>query len=631
MTTKVPWPSTSPQTQHDVKYLVVTGGTISGLGKGTAISSIGVVLKAMGLRVTAMKIDPYLNVDAGTMSPLEHGEVYVLDDGGEADLDLGNYERFLDLTLSSRHSLTSGKIYESVIKNERKGNYLGKTVQMVPHITDAIQNWIMGVGALPSDGSGQQPQVCLVELGGTVGDIESAVYTEALQQLQFRVGQENFLMAHVGFVPIIGATETGEQKTKPAQHGVKLLREAGIKPDIILCRSGRPIEAATRKKLSLFCQVPPEGIVSLHDLPNIFHVPLLLQEQGVGDLICKHFRLKPNDAPSPVLPLVCAALPSEALSTLLGDWRFLAERADKCQEEVTIAVVGKYTALEDAYTSVVKALKHASVEAGLDLTVNWVDSEDLEMNTKAKSPAKYDKAWSTVKTAGGVLVPGGFGSRGIEGKVLAAGYCRSNGKPYLGICVGLQTAVIEFARNAVGWPEANSTEFNESTPHPVVIFMPESSLEVMGGTMRLGSRATIVRDRESLGCKLYGGQHVVYERHRHRYEVNPAVVPAFEANGLRFSGQDDKGQRMEMCEIQEHPFFFACQYHPEYLSRPARPSPPFLGLLLAAGGHLQERLKVDGGFLRLGAGFDREPRSANQVSELDANCRRRTLSRNGSG
>jgi CTP synthase len=623
--------TTSAREEEKVKFLVVTGGTISGLGKGTAISSIGVVLKALGMRVTAMKIDPYLNVDAGTMSPLEHGEVYVLDDGGEADLDLGNYERFLDLTLTSRHSLTSGKIYDHVIKNERKGNYLGKTVQMVPHVTDAIQNWIIGVGALAADGSNEKPQVCLVELGGTVGDIESAVYTEALQQLQFRVGRENFLMAHVGFVPVIGAT--GEQKTKPCQHGVKLLREAGIKPDLLLCRSERPIEDATRKKLSLFCQVPPEGVVSLHDLSNIFRVPLLLQKQGVGDLICKHFGLTPKKLPTPVLPLASAAplIASEVSGALLGDWRFIAERADNCQEEVTIALVGKYTALEDAYTSVIKALKHASVEAGLDLTINWVESADLEPNAKTGSPTKYDAAWSTVKAANGVLVPGGFGGRGIEGKILAANYCRLNGKPYLGICVGLQTAVIEFARNALGWTEAHSTEFNEATPHPVVIFMPESSLEVMGGTMRLGSRSTIVRDQESLGCKLYGGQRVVHERHRHRYEVNPACVPALEAEGLIFSGQDDKGQRMEMCEIAEHPFFFACQYHPEYLSRPARPSPPFLGLLLAASGRFDDRLKADGGFLRAGAGFMRAPHK--DASKEDSMRKRvtRTLVRNGSG
>mmetsp|Transcript_75471 Transcript_75471/g.209665 ORF Transcript_75471/g.209665 Transcript_75471/m.209665 type:complete len:642 (+) Transcript_75471:63-1988(+) len=594
-----------------VKYLVVTGGTISGLGKGTAISSIGVVLKAMGMRVTAMKIDPYLNLDAGTMSPLEHGECYVLDDGGEADLDLGNYERFLDLTLTSQHSLTSGKIYDRVIKNERLGNYLGKTVQMVPHITDAIKEWIIEVGSKSTDRTGMRPDVCLVELGGTVGDIESAVYTEALQQLQFSVGRENFLMAHVGFVPVMGAT--GEQKTKPCQHGVKVLREAGIKPDLLLCRSERPIEDATRKKLSLFCQVPPENVISVHDVSNTFRVPLLLNDQSVGQAICAHFGIVPGVARS--LSLGDAAVPPEARSSLLGDWRIVADRVDRCSVKTSIALVGKYTSLQDAYISVVKALKHAGVEAGVDLTIIWVESSDLEPNAQSLDSEKYEAAWRNLKRADGVLVPGGFGDRGIEGKILAAKFCRVSQKPYLGICVGLQTAVIEFARNVIGWQDANSMEFNEKTSHPVVVFMPEVSVTVMGGTMRLGSRATIVQDANSLGCKLYGGVSVVHERHRHRYEVNASIVPALEAAGMRFSGQDDRGQRMEMCEIPDHPFFFACQYHPEFKSRPATPSPPFLGLVLAAAGTFEQRLKEDGGVLRAGSGFARRPLAANSEKE----------------
>eukprot|EP00927_Polykrikos_kofoidii_P057188 TRINITY_DN51308_c0_g1_i1.p1 TRINITY_DN51308_c0_g1~~TRINITY_DN51308_c0_g1_i1.p1 ORF type:complete len:688 (+),score=125.52 TRINITY_DN51308_c0_g1_i1:116-2065(+) len=586
-----------------MKYLVVTGGTVSGLGKGTAISSIGVVLKGMGVRVTAMKIDPYLNVDAGTMSPLEHGEVYVVDDGGEADLDLGNYERFLSLELTSQHSLTSGKIYDHVIKSERKGNYLGKTVQMVPHVTDAIQDWIMEVAQKPVDGTGKRPQVCLIELGGTIGDIESAVYTEALQQLQFRVGRENFFAAHVGFVPVMGAT--GEQKTKPCQHSVKLLRMAGIKPDVLLCRSDRRVNDETRKKMSLFCQVADSCVVSLHDLSNIYRVPLLLQEQGVGEVICAHFGLLPATV-SPVLPLSDASLGSQSRNVALGDWQVLADRVDACCREISIALVGKYTGLQDAYTSVVKALQHAAVEAGLRLVLVWVESSDLELNTREVESERYAAAWDCLKAADGVLVPGGFGHRGIEGKILAANFCRTSGKPYFGICVGLQIAVIEFARNVVGWSNADSTEFNEATPHPVVVFMPESSVTVMGGTMRLGSRATIIRDPKSMGCKLYAGRPVVYERHRHRYEVNASCVPAFEAAGLKFSGQDDRGQRMEMCEIPEHPFFFACQYHPEFKSRPACPSPPFLGLVLAAAGMLNQRIEEDGGVLRIGKGFERK-------------------------
>jgi len=625
-TVTVPFPGVERhfKTAQPVKYLVVTGGTISGLGKGTAISSMGVVLKSMGLRVTAMKIDPYLNVDAGTMSPLEHGEVYVLDDGGEADLDLGNYERFLDLTLTSKHSLTSGKVYDHVIKSERRGSYLGKTVQMVPHVTDAIQDWIVDVGALCTDGSGTPPEVCLVELGGTVGDIESAVYTEALQQLQFKVGHQNFLMAHVGFVPVMGAT--GEQKTKPCQHGVKLLREAGIKPDLLLCRSERPLEDPTRQKLSLFCQVPPEQVISLHDLSNVFRVPLLMQEQSLGRLICEHFGFKDRDfPPTPVLPLSDASLSIGARGVHLGDWQTIADRVDRCSQEVSIGLVGKYTALQDAYTSVIKALKHAAVEAGANLSICWIESSDLEPNTQANSPSKYEAAWSSLKSVDGVLVPGGFGDRGIEGKILAASFCRTGRKPYLGICVGLQTAVIEFAREVLGWRSANSTEFDEATAHPVVVFMPESSVTVMGGTMRLGSRATVINNSDTLGCRLYGGKPVVYERHRHRYEVNAACVPALEAEGMLFTGQDDRGQRMEMCEIKGHPFFFACQYHPEYKSRPARPSPPFLGLVLAAVGRLEERLEQDGGVLRAGAGFERK-----LADQVISPCRRR-LVRGGSG
>eukprot|EP00928_Gymnodinium_smaydae_P086963 TRINITY_DN71341_c0_g1_i1.p1 TRINITY_DN71341_c0_g1~~TRINITY_DN71341_c0_g1_i1.p1 ORF type:complete len:736 (+),score=194.30 TRINITY_DN71341_c0_g1_i1:105-2210(+) len=611
-----------------VKYLIVTGGTISGLGKGTAISSIGVVLKAMGLQVTAMKIDPYLNVDAGTMSPLEHGEVYVLDDGGEADLDLGNYERFLDLSLTSKHSLTTGKIYEHVIKNERKGNYLGKTVQMVPHVTDAIQEWILSVGSTPvADGSGacaadRKPEICLVELGGTVGELESAVYAEALQQLQYKVGRENFLMVHVGFVP----TVAGEQKTKPCQNGVRTLREAGLKPDLLLCRSELPLQEAARKKLSLFCQVAPEAVISMHDLSNTFKVPLLLNEQRVGQLVCKHFDIAPSSlSRAPALPLredFGGALSGAARSALLGDWKLIADRLDQCTERITIAVVGKYTALEDAYTSVVKALKHAAVEAGVDVKIVWVESSDLEPATKEADAKKFSSAWQAMKCADGVLVPGGFGDRGIEGKILAANFCRTKDKPFFGICVGMQTAVIEFARNVLDLEGANSTEFNASTAHPVVIFMPESSLSVLGGTMRLGSRATVIRDPASLGARLHAGQQLVHERHRHRYEVNAALVPALEAKGLIFSGQDENQERMEMVEIPEHPFFFACQYHPEYTSRPARPSPPFLGLVLAAAGRLEERIAQDGGVLRSGAGFSR---AVVNVNEPAGDACRKTL------
>lgn len=586
------------------KYVVVTGGTISGLGKGTTISSIGVVLKSYGLRVTAIKIDPYLNIDAGTMSPFEHGEVYVLDDGGEVDLDLGNYERFLELTLTSMHSITSGKIYDHVIKRERTGDYLGKTVQVVPHVTDAIQDWITNVSKKPVDQSGLPPQVCLVELGGTVGDIESAVYLEALQQFQFRVGPKNMLLAHLGFLPMMGAT--GEQKTKPCQHSVKLLREAGLKPDLLMCRSEQLIDEATKKKLSLFCQVKPERVISLHDISNLYRVPLVLVEQDVGKMICEHFGFPVAGSVSPTINLESVAMLESVRNDRLGDWRIIADRIDDATDEVTIAVVGKYTGNPDAYVSVIKALRHAALEAGFRLTVAWVDSSELEPNVQCLGTKRSEDAWKKLKSADGVLVPGGFGNRGIEGMIMTANYCRTSQTPFLGICVGFQTAVIEFARNELGWSGANSTEFDEGTPHPVVVFLPETSASVMGGTMRLGSRATILKDADSLTCKIYGGKPVIYERHRHRYEINTACVPALESHGLRFTGQDDRGQRMENCELRDHPFFVACQFHPEFKSRPARPAPLFLSLILASKGKLHERFKEDGGSLRLGAGLARK-------------------------
>jgi CTP synthase len=558
--------------------------------------------------VTAIKIDPYLNIDAGTMSPFEHGEVYVLEDGGEVDLDLGNYERFLDLTLTQSHSITSGKIFEQVIKRERTGHYLGKTVQMVPHVTDAIQDWILDVARRPVDRSGLRPQVCLIELGGTVGDLEIQVYLEALQQFMFKVGNENFIMAHVGMVPVMGAT--GEQKTKPCQHSVKLLREAGLKPDILLCRSEQHLEEPTRKKLSLFCQVPAECVISLHDISNIYRVPLLLAEQQLGQQICRRFGL-PNEATiAAVLSLdeqvAAAVLGPTMLQERLLDFNMLADRADACMDEVIVAIVGKYTGLHDSYISVIKALKHASTEAGLHLSIEWVESGDLEPNVQQLDHKRFDAAWWRLKNTHGVLVPGGFGDRGIEGKVLAANYCRSSNTPYLGISVGLQTAVIEFARSELGWENANSTEFDEATPHPVVVFMPEASATVLGGTMRLGTRNTVIKDPESLACKVYGGKTTIAERFRNRYEVNTACVAALEARGMRFTGQDERGQRMQIAELRGHPFYFSTQFHPEFQSRPSAPAPPFLGFVLASAKRLDRRLEEDGKVLRAGAGFERK-------------------------
>jgi len=592
-----------------VKYLVVTGGTVSGLGKGTAISSIGVLLRSHGIRVTAIKIDPYLNIDSGTMSPFEHGEVYVLEDGGEVDLDLGNYERFLDVTLTSSHSMTSGKIFEQVIKRERMGHYLGKAVSMVPHATDAIQDWLLDCGRKPVDASGATPQVCLVELGGTVGDIEGAVFLEALQQFTFKVGPDNILIAHVGMVPVMGAV--GEQKTKPCQHSVKLLREAGLKPDILLCRSEQQLEETTRKKLSLFCQVAPELVVSLHDISNIYRVPILLAEQRLGVHICRRLGLGAEHIIAPTMQFddaVWAFMGAESRESRLGDWRMIADRVDSCTDELVIAIVGKYTGLHDSYISVIKALKHAAIECALHLSIEWVESGDLEPNAQSVDQKRFDAAWWRLKNAHGVLIPGGFGDRGIEGKILAANYARLSSTPFLGISVGLQAAVIEFARSELGWENANSTEFEESTPHPVVVFMPEASATVMGGTMRLGVRTTVIKDPDSLAAKLYSGRQHVTERHRHRYEVNPACVPALESRGLRFTGQDERGQRMEIAELRTgHPFFFGCQFHPEFQSRPASPSPTVLGFVLASARRLEKRFEDDGGMLRVGSGFEKRP------------------------
>ena len=546
-----------------MKYVIVSGGVLSGIGKGVTASSLGVLLKSAGLRPTAIKIDPYLNTDAGTMSPFEHGEVFVLDDGGEVDLDLGNYERFLDVCLTRDNNLTTGKVYSKVLEAERRGDYLGKTVQVIPHITDTVQDWIEDVAHRPADGSEEEPDVCVIELGGTVGDIESAPFVEALRQFQFRVGSENCCFVHVSLVPVIGVV--GEQKTKPTQHTVKELRGLGITPDMLVCRSERPLEDDVREKLALFCHVSPEAVLSAHDVSNIYRVPLLLEEQGVSEMLSQKLGFGiPDSRP------------------LLDDWKAMADRVDNLSGDVHIAMVGKYTGLSDSYLSVIKALQHSSFEVGRKLVIDWIEASDLEHISEGKDESNHAEAWKILSQADGVLVPGGFGDRGIEGKILAAKYARENNTPYLGICLGLQTAVIEFCRNVLGWEGANSTEFDESTSHPVVVFMPEISKTHLGGTMRLGSRPTLFQVDECATRTLYSGASHVDERHRHRYEVNPAFIEDIEARGLKFVGKDDSGQRCEIFELADHPFFVATQYHPEFKSRPGRPSPPFLGLLQAA-------------------------------------------------
>lgn len=552
-----------------MKYVVVTGGVVSGLGKGVTASSIGVLLKSCGFRVTSIKIDPYLNTDAGTMSPFEHGEVFVLDDGGEVDLDLGNYERFLDIKLTRDNNITTGKIYQSVINKERKGDYLGKTVQVVPHITDAIQDWIERVANIPVDGKEGPADVCVIELGGTIGDIESMPFIEALGQFSYRVGPGNFCLVHVSLVPVLNVV--GEQKTKPTQHSVRGLRGLGLTPNILACRSSSRLEENVIEKLTRFCHIQASNIITLYDVPNIWHIPLILREQKAHEAILKELNLQ------------CVSQHPE-----LKVWITRAKLCDTLREPVRIAVVGKYTGLSDSYLSVSKALLHASVECAKKLVVDWVASSDLEDATAKRAPSAYEAAWNLLKGANGILVPGGFGDRGVQGKILAAKYARETNTPYLGICLGMQTAVIEYARSIMNLQDANSTEFDKDTKNQCVIFMPEGSTTHMGGTMRLGSRRTFFQTEDCKSSKLYGDVKYIDERHRHRYEVNPDMVMKLESAGLSFVGKDETGNRMEILELQTHPYYIGVQFHPEYKSWPGKPSPLFYGLIKASCGQLDD-------------------------------------------
>ena len=538
------------------------------------------MLQSIGLRVTSIKIDPYLNCDAGTMSPFEHGEVFVLNDGGEGDLDLGNYERFLGITLTRDHNITTGKVYQQVLQKERRGDYLGKTVQVVPHVTDAIQDWIEKIAHLCVEASdkkeddGRVADVCLIEVGGTVGDIESMVFLEALRQFQFRVGVENFCLVHVSLVPVLGSV--GEQKTKPTQHAIKELRSAGLSPDVIICRSSTELEPATKAKIGMFCQVSANHVLSVHDVSNIYHVPLLLAKQGAASILMSKLQLM-NRFREPDL----------------AAWSSMAHRVDNFQNLTRIALVGKYTGLQDSYLSVIKALKHASMKCDHDLEIEWIEAGDLELETKQQNPQQYEQAWRKLRAVDGIVCPGGFGDRGVDGKVLTAQYARENKVPYLGICLGMQVAVIEYARHVLQWADANSEEFDKQSTHQVVVFMPEINPNEMGGTMRCGERRTVLHEQEdptkrSLASYLYGKRTAILERHRHRYEVNPEVVAQIQAAGLNFVGTDDKGVRMQVVELDRdvHPFYLATQYHPEFKSHPTDPSPPFYGLILAATGML---------------------------------------------
>uniref|UniRef100_A0A8C3BGU1 CTP synthase n=1 Tax=Cairina moschata TaxID=8855 RepID=A0A8C3BGU1_CAIMO len=536
-----------------MKYILVTGGVISGIGKGIIASSIGTILKSCGLRVTAIKIDPYINIDAGTFSPYEHGEVFVLNDGGEVDLDLGNYERFLDINLYKDNNITTGKIYQHVINKERHGDYLGKTVQVVPHITDAVQEWVMNQAKVPVDDDRKEPQICVIELGGTIGDIEGMPFVEAFRQFQFKAKRENFCNIHVSLVPQPNAT--GEQKTKPTQNSVRALRGLGLSPDLIVCRSAKPIEMAVKEKISMFCHVEPEQVSTLLIVKYVGQSLLTIVKIGVIT-------------------------------------RYLVfVRYERLLKVCSIALVGKYTKLSDCYASVFKALEHSALAINHKLDLMYIDSTELERSTEVENSVKYHQAWHKLCKADGILVPGGFGIRGTEGKLQAISWARTKKKPFLGVCLGMQLAVVEFARNCLNWKDANSTEFDPDTKNPVVIDMPEHNPGDMGGTMRLGKRRTVFKTQNSILRKLYGDETFVEERHRHRYEVNPELTHSFEEKGLKFVGHDTEGNRMEIIELENHPYFVGVQFHPEFSSRPMKPSPPYLGLLLAATGTLNAYLQ----------------------------------------
>ncbi|KAM5493271.1 CTP synthase ura7 [Microsporum canis] len=533
------------------------------------------------MHVTSIKIDPYMNVDAGTMAPTEHGEVFVLNDGGEADLDLGNYERYLNVTLSRDNNITTGKMYKHVIEKERRGDYLGRTVQIVPHLTDAIQDWIERVARTPADDSNEEPDVCVIELGGTLGDIESAPFVEAMRQLRRRVGKNNFLQIHVSLVPVIH----GELKTKPTQQAIRDARSAGLSPDLIACRCERALDKATTDKIAMFCQVEPEQVIGVHDVASTYHVPLLLEQQGFLSQLRDILKVSDLTIPQTFI---------DKGQNTWKQWKALTTSQEHVYNTVNIALVGKYTSLHDSYLSVIKSLEHSAMACRRKLKITWIDSSNLEKAVSETNPEAFHKAWHDMCTADGILVPGGFGTRGTEGMVAAAHWARTKGKPYLGICLGMQIAVIEYARNVCGISHASSIEFDDHTSDPVIVFMPEIDQVNLGGTMRLGSRPTIFQDGSEWSKlrKLYGLDRAsIDERHRHRYEVNPEYIDTLQKGGLHFIGKDDKAERMEIIELKSHPWFVGVQFHPEYLSRVLAPSKPFLGLVATAAGVFDEIMK----------------------------------------
>ena len=550
------------------KYIFVTGGVVSSVGKGISVASIGRILKGRGLSVSVMKLDPYLNVDPGTMSPYQHGEVFVTRDGGETDLDLGHYERFIDVELTRSSNLTSGQVYRSLLDKERRGDFLGGTIQVVPHLTNEIKGSIRALaGETGSD-------VVVVEVGGTVGDIEGLPFLEAIRQMRSDEGRGNVCYVHVTLLPHLRAT--GELKTKPTQHSVRELRSIGIQPDAIICRSDDPVEQPIKDKIALFCDVPPEAVIPLMTVPNVYRIPLILEEAGLGDIVLERLNL-----------------PGRHRN--LKQWAELVERMEEPKETVPVAVVGKYVELPDSYISVKEALRHAALFHNRQVEILWVHSEDVE----------HQGPDPLLRTVSGIVVPGGFGPRGMEGMIETARYARENGIPYLGLCVGMQVMVAEYARGVLGWEGANSTEFDPDTPYPVIDIMPEQkSVTDKGGTMRLGHYPCCLVPG-SRAYKAYGVPEVE-ERHRHRFEVNNRYREPLKEAGLTASGLSPDGRLVEIAEVEGHPFMLGVQFHPEFLSRPDRPHPLFRDFMGAAKHTLREGAQPSLIALETRAGSGRE-------------------------
>ncbi|OLS38793.1 CTP synthase [Alkalihalophilus pseudofirmus] len=519
------------------KYIFVTGGVVSSLGKGITAASLGRLLKNRGLKVTIQKFDPYINVDPGTMSPYQHGEVFVTDDGAETDLDLGHYERFIDINLSQNSNVTTGKIYSTVLKKERRGDYLGGTVQVIPHVTNEIKERVFRAGRETN------ADVVITEIGGTVGDIESLPFLEAIRQIKSDIGMDNVMYVHCTLIPYLAAA--GEMKSKPTQHSVKELRSLGIQPNVIVVRTEKPVPQDMKEKIALFCDINKDSVIEARDAETLYQVPLELQAQNFDQIVCDHLKLDTKQAE-------------------MTEWTSLVDKVQNLSSKVKIALVGKYVALPDAYLSVAEALRHAGYAYDADLEIDWVDAEKVtDKNVE-----------SLLKDADGILVPGGFGDRGIEGKISAIKYARENHVPFLGICLGMQLATVEFARHVLGLEDANSAELNPATPYPIIDLLPEQKdVEDLGGTLRLGLYPCKLVDG-SLAQAAYGEQ-VVYERHRHRYEFNNEYREQMEKAGFTFSGTSPDGRLVEIVELEDHPYFIASQFHPEFVSRPTRPQPLF--------------------------------------------------------